>query len=182
MVGGLPRLVPAMTGAMARLGGVCTGRNARRAAHGLAVRVHPRVDVVLHAVAVVVDSIGAEGERRLGHVAARRAVDRVRGVLEAVAVVVDVVRAVPCFGSRGGASVAAVTVHAAVPDAERRVAGAGVAGASITGVLRRASGEGEEGDETGPEQGRAIHAGHDAAFQPRFCSGRAPLWSKNGPG
>jgi hypothetical protein len=137
---------------------------ARRTAHRLTLGIHPRHDIVPRTVAVVVDAVGAERHRVLDREAGASApAVGVTAIGVSVTVVVDVVVAVISFVAEGDAHVS--VAHAAV----RR--------AQVRGVLTRsavddhvgaftAAGESENGGEkTGPKEGRAVHAGHDASFR-----------------
>ncbi len=143
---------------------IWSGLCARRARHRLTLGIHPRHDVVLATVAVVVDSVGAERHRVLdGEAGAGAPAVGVTAIGVSVTVVVDVVVAVISFVAEG--------------DAWTAVARRTVRGTEGRGVLTRAAvddhvgaftaaGESEDGGEkTGPKEGRAVHAGHDASFR-----------------
>ncbi len=90
---------------------------ARRARHRLTLGIHPRHDVVLRTVAVVVETIGAERHRVLdGEAGASAPAVGVTAIGVSVTVVVDVVGTVVRFVAEGDADVS--VAHAAVRRAE----------------------------------------------------------------
>ncbi len=119
---------------------------ARRARHGLAVRITGGHDVVLRTVAVVVDSVGAERHRVLdGEAGASAPAVGVTAIGVSVTVVVDEVGAVVRFVAEG--------------DTDAAVAHRTVRGTEMRGVLTRSAvddhvgaftaageGEGEDGE------------------------------------
>lgn len=154
---------------------------ARGAAHRFAVRVHARHLIVLATVAVVVDSVGAERHRVLdGEAGAGAPAVGVTAIGVSVTVVVDVVGAVVRFVTEG--------------DAGAAVARAGVIRAEVGRVLTHPAvddhvgaftaageGEGEDGEKTGPMEGRAVHAGHDASFRSAWGALTGPSQRRSTP-
>jgi len=137
---------------------------ARRARHRLTLGIHPRHDVVLATVAVVVDSIGAERHRVLdGEAGASAPAVVVTAVGVAVAIVVDEVVAVVRFVAEGDTD--AAVAHPRIIWAHPRRVLAGTAIDDHVGAIATAGESEDGGEKTGPKEGRAVHAGHDASFR-----------------